>query len=470
MTMSTTSSTRNSRKRKQPHAQSSEQSNPKRMRLAACLTSNMQKAMTNEALHDVEFVVGNQQDQETFRGSRIFFAIHSKVLESMLYGSMQESLSEAQVIIPDVSPLAFQYLMRLVYNHHPQLNHDIVIHVLYLAQKYLMDVLVQECKDYALLVDQLSDFYKILHSFTYYPPSTFDTFLSQFLLKCKCNQNYKSIRKIMEHNKFVKLPIYMIQILVKSKLITTEQSKYIHCKEYCRINSTVLSDKWQPLFKLHFRNLIDFSRIKSDFLLSIVRKDGILSDVELLNIWEIKTKRDKPGFKIEELYLSYDECMQLCPDDRVDVRCCTGEIVNGKITDNGVLMNDVSSNIVHEVCVVYNDAKDTPIQEFVSLDDQRLMMNGCISSRKGISKICMQNLEIDQNVFVNMAFLPSKAYHGVTNMNSRWIECTIIGFWKQKKQIKVRSTGDTLDGDYYFHPDSKDEVACSIECEYCCYN
>ena len=70
-----------------------------------------------------------------------------------------------------------------------------------------------------------------------------------------------------------------------------------------------------------------------------------------------------------------------------------------------------------------------------------------------------------------MAYLPSKAY-GITNM-SRWMECVIIGFSKQNRQIKVRSihsTEDKVDGDYYFHPDSRDEVACSLECEHCCYN
>ena len=99
------------------------------------------------------------------------------------------------------------------------------------------------------------------------------------------------------------------------------------------------------------------------------------------------------------------------------------------------------------------------------------MINGCISSRSGISKQCMQHLQHGLHVFVNMAYLPSKAY-GITNM-SRWMECVIIGFSKQNRQIKVRSihsTEDKVDGDYYFHPDSRDEVACSLECEHCCYN
>ena len=67
-----------------------------------------------------------------------------------------------------------------------------------------------------------------------------------------------------------------------------------------------------------------------------------------------------------------------------------------------------------------------------------------------------------------MAYLPSKAYE--KHMKNKWIQCKIIGFAKQNKQIKVRSIGDKMDGDYYFHPDSKDEVACSAECEYCTLN
>ncbi len=125
------------------------------------------------------------------------------------------------------------------------------------------------------------------------------------------------------------------------------------------------------------------------------------------------------------------------------------------------------NNIVNEICVIYNDIiKDTPIQEFVSFDDQRIMINECISKKNNTNKTCMQDLNVNQNIFVNVAYLPSKSY-GITNM-SRWLECKIIAFCK--KQIKVRSIDDKMDGDYYFHPDSKDEVACSLECEWCCYN
>ena len=76
-----------------------------------------------------------------------------------------------------------------------------------------------------------------------------------------------------------------------------------------------------------------------------------MTDGQLLNIWKVKTKRDKPGFKIEQMYLSYDECTQLQSGDHVDVRCCTGEIVKATITE--IRPND-------EVCVVYDDFKDTP--------------------------------------------------------------------------------------------------------------
>jgi len=548
------------------HAFEAEAPNAKRMRLSSYVSTNVQAALDNESFHDVEFVVGSGDKQQTFCGARIMYAMHSKVLEKMLFGGMQESQAENQVIIPDVVPDAFHFLTKLVYSYHPQLNYDIVIHVLYLSQKYLMEVLLQECKEYALSVNQLVDFYKVLNSFTAYPPSTFDSTFSvnEFLIKCKysnqkkkhehnqCRYRYKNVIKIMEHNKFMKLPVYIVQRIMKSKLISTEQMKYIHCKEYCRVNandtthrqhnhlhhnllSVVAAEEhsnhsvqWQCLFKQHFMSLIDFSRIKSDFLLSTIRADAILSDTQLLSIWQIKTNRDKPGFKIEELILSYDECAQLKYGDLVDVRCCTGEIVSATIipipdpaasvsvlSDTDIeLMPDFDldldlnhnhnhNNIGHhhdqdvniiameigddddddgvdeehakpekveqhqEVCVVYKHVKDTPIQEFVSLDDFRLMINGCISSRRGIQKPCMQNLQLGQNVFVNMAYLPSKSYDA--NMDS-WIECKIIGFWKQKKQIKVRSICEKMDGDYYFHPDSKDEVACSLECEYCCYN
>lgn len=43
------------------------------------LAVHHQKAMDNETFHDVEFIVGRGEHKQTFKGSRIFFAIHSKV-------------------------------------------------------------------------------------------------------------------------------------------------------------------------------------------------------------------------------------------------------------------------------------------------------------------------------------------------------------------------------------------------------
>ena len=193
----------------------------------------------------------------------------------MLFGPMQESTTRS-VVIPDVSPKAFQYFQRLVYHHHPQLTYDITVHVLYLGQKYLMPYLIQECRDHALQCNQLSDFYKVLNSIAAYAPNTFDGFLADFLSKCKFSKNYDNIT-MMEHNAMAKLPVYLMQKMMKSRMIHTEQSKYIHSRQYCKVNvnavgaSTTTSlngiarsnQSWQQLFKQHFVNLIDFSRIKS---------------------------------------------------------------------------------------------------------------------------------------------------------------------------------------------------------------
>lgn len=389
--------------------------------------------------------------------------MHSKVLEKMLFGSMQESLSENQVIIPDVSPKAFKYFNLLIYSYSPQLNYDIVIDVLYLSKKYLMMILMKECKDHILLTNNLSDFYKILQSYIKYPPSTFidsddNDLIDQYLLKCKYLKiNTKQhILSVFQSNLFLKLPIYLICKIIKSKSIFIhEQNKYIYLKRYClNIDNT----NWQNIFKINFLSLIDFSRIKSDFLLSTIGEnvDNILTDKQLLEIWKIKTKRDKPGFKIEELLLSYDECIQLLPNDIVDIRCCNGEIVTAVVNNN-----DGNNN---EIKILYKDN----IKEYINMDDQRLLINASISQRNHIIKPCMQNLCINQLIFINMAYLPSKAYD--IKCNKKWIMCKIIGFNKNKQQIKVRSIGDKMDGDYYFHPDSKDEVACSSECEYCQYD
>lgn len=80
----------------------------------------------------------------------------------------------------------------------------------------------------------MKTFFKILNPLTYYSPLTFDTFLSQFLSKCKTKKiqnNTLFINEIMLHN-VMKLPIYMIQKMIQ-KMIDNGLISYPSLIKWC---------------------------------------------------------------------------------------------------------------------------------------------------------------------------------------------------------------------------------------------
>jgi len=131
------------------------------------VVDNIQSLSFDSTLSDVVFIV----EGEPLYGIRALFAAHSPVFRRMLFGSMMESNPSNEVILSDITVAAFKYLRSTFYNVFDRESFDsvlsaqIVVDVLFSAQKYLIDPLVTKCISFIKSVENIDDWYRILRDF-----------------------------------------------------------------------------------------------------------------------------------------------------------------------------------------------------------------------------------------------------------------------------------------------------------------
>ena len=99
----------------------------------------------NTKYADVIFKVGNS----TFYGNRAIIACQSDVLHTLLYSKFfAESHKNNIVLIDDISPKAFEYLLQTFYAMNPRLTNENSMDVYYACEKYMLHNLQQSCGSY----------------------------------------------------------------------------------------------------------------------------------------------------------------------------------------------------------------------------------------------------------------------------------------------------------------------------------
>ena len=104
----------------------------------------------NELLSDVKFVVpdpeGGSKSMKTIPAHKLVLAISSPVFYAMFFGELAETTNS-------INPSDCEYpslleLFRFIYSDEVNLNADNVMQVLYLAKKYMLPSLVDQCTDF----------------------------------------------------------------------------------------------------------------------------------------------------------------------------------------------------------------------------------------------------------------------------------------------------------------------------------
>ncbi|XP_020282772.1 BTB/POZ domain-containing protein 2-like isoform X2 [Pseudomyrmex gracilis] len=99
---------------------------------------------------DCQFIVGQESQQQIFKGHKVFLAMTSPVFEAMFFGSMAEK--NDPIPITDVQPRAFRALLEYIYTNEVKLwSVGLACDLYYCAKKYMIPFLVKQSKDFLLL-------------------------------------------------------------------------------------------------------------------------------------------------------------------------------------------------------------------------------------------------------------------------------------------------------------------------------
>ena len=101
----------------------------------------------NELLSDVKFIVpASNESRKMIPAHKFVLAIGSPVFCAMFYGKMAEST--VSIELPDCEYESLLELFRYLYSDAVNLTGSNVLHVLYLAKKYMVPSLVDKCCEY----------------------------------------------------------------------------------------------------------------------------------------------------------------------------------------------------------------------------------------------------------------------------------------------------------------------------------
>ena len=124
-------------------------------------------------LNDVTFVIGNEESGiERFDCIRALIAVHSHIFARMLCGGMIES-NLKEIIIHDVSPIAFDWYKKYCYGLNPSINETNIVSLFHFSDKYCIGTMYNSCISYVCKVacptdsistsDSMSTFISIIY-------------------------------------------------------------------------------------------------------------------------------------------------------------------------------------------------------------------------------------------------------------------------------------------------------------------
>ncbi|XP_067205755.1 BTB/POZ domain-containing protein 6-B-like isoform X2 [Linepithema humile] len=111
------------------------------------LTERSQYLLELGLWSDCNFIVGQEPQQQTFKGHKLFLAMSSPVFEAMFFGGMAEK--NDPIPIEDVQPEAFKVLLEYIYTDKIELDSfELACDLWNCAKKYMLPSLVEECIKY----------------------------------------------------------------------------------------------------------------------------------------------------------------------------------------------------------------------------------------------------------------------------------------------------------------------------------
>ncbi|XP_078365338.1 BTB/POZ domain-containing protein 6-like [Oculina patagonica] len=245
----------------------------------------------NEILSDVKFVVQASQKHEECDSKRskiaipahkFLLSICSPVFFAMFCGEMAET--KEHIDLPDCEYEGMLELLRYIYTDEVCLNANNVMQVLYLAEKYMIPCLTDECTEYLGKNLDLSNVFCVLQHA--------QQFENKILLCCCWDLIDKDTEEALKSNEFLSMERSFVNQLVERDTLNireVELFKAVDCwaKEECKRQQLKMdgSVKRQALGEQIVKN-IRFPIMKEKEFVDAVLESKILLQQETSDIME----------------------------------------------------------------------------------------------------------------------------------------------------------------------------------------
>ena len=250
-----------------------------------CLTISERTTFifNNELLSDVKFIVPasncESESQKMIPAHKFVLAIGSPVFYAMFFGEMAETKNSIEV--PDCEYESLLELFRYLYTDVVNLSGSNVMHVLYLAKKYMLPSLADKCSSYLRENLEASNVFSILpHAMKFDDQD----------LKNRC---WKVIEKHTEEavtsDEFVTLERSLVESVVKKEVLNVKEEELFKAvdrwaaKEIERQGLSPDGETKRRIIGEELLNAIRFPLMSQKEFLSVV-PNNILSKKEIFDL------------------------------------------------------------------------------------------------------------------------------------------------------------------------------------------
>lgn len=247
--------------------------------LPPSLTERNKRMYNNSLMSDINFIV---RDSDTERkvsipAHKYVLSIGSPVFYKMFYGDLSERSESVELVDADSDSLL--ELFRFLYSDETHLTADCVLRVMYLAEKYMVPGLLDECADFLkneIDADNALDILKQCEFFR-------DT--EQLQERCWSIVDLQT-RQCLRSKSFLSTSQAILEALVKRETLDIEETDLFRAvlswgEAQCKVHS--LEPKAKNIIKFVGGSLshIRFSSIEDSDLLNHGLATGIINDSQL---------------------------------------------------------------------------------------------------------------------------------------------------------------------------------------------
>ena len=178
------------------------------------------KTRKDPDFNDVTFVIGETKSK--FHVNRMVMASLSDVMKAMLYGAYQESQDDAEIVLEDVKPVAFERVLQFAYCSAPDITPENVLAVAMIADKYQIKELIQICKEAVKTVlsgHWLSKFCLLWDQAVQYKLNTYKTTLKSVIKSLNGNIH----QEIIQNQAFRKMSVSAMKEFLSFNFLNVQE-------------------------------------------------------------------------------------------------------------------------------------------------------------------------------------------------------------------------------------------------------